>query len=79
MPRKGSTSGKAVTLCRQAVEIAPRNAAYLDSLGWAYFRMGNLAEARASFRRALDLAPGNKEIAGHMRGCMDALKDARTP
>ena len=71
--------GKSVTLCRQAVEIAPRNAAYLDSLGWAYFRAGNLAEARASFRRALDLAPGNKEIAGHMRTCMDALKEAHTP
>jgi tetratricopeptide (TPR) repeat protein len=71
--------GKSITLCRQAVEIAPRNAAYLDSLGWAYFRQNNLMEARASFRRALDLAPGNKEIAAHMRLCMDALKDVRAP
>ncbi len=71
--------GKSVMFCRQAVDIAPRNAAYLDSLGWAYFRVGNLAEARASFRRALDLAPGNKEIAGHMRACMDALKESHTP
>ncbi|MGA2379878.1 MAG: tetratricopeptide repeat protein [Spirochaetia bacterium] len=71
--------GRAVTLCRQAVELAPRNAAYLDSQGWAYFRMGNFAEARASFRRALDLAPGNKEIVGHMRACMDALKDVHSP
>jgi Flp pilus assembly protein TadD len=70
---------KAVTLCRQAVEIAPRNAAYLDSLGWAYFRQNNFAEARTSFRRALDLAPGNKEIAAHMRLCMEALKDVRAP
>jgi len=69
----------AVTLCRQAVDIAPRNAAYLDSLGWAYFRQNNLAEARTNFRRALDLAPGNKEIASHMRMCMDALKDVRAP
>jgi len=70
---------RAVTLCRQAVDIAPRNAAYLDSLGWAQFRQNNLAEARTSFRRALDLAPGNKEIAAHMRLCMDALKDVRGP
>ena len=52
--------GRAVTLCRQAVDLAPRNAAYLDSLGWAYFRMGNYAEARSTFRRALDLAPGEQ-------------------
>ncbi len=66
--------GKALTLCRQAVEVAPRNAAYLDSLGWAHFRLGDFAEARTTFRRALDLAPGNKEIAAHMRSAMDALK-----
>ncbi len=67
--------GKALTLCRQAVEISPRNAAYLDSLGWAYYRLGDYGEARATFRRALDLAPGNREIAGHMRSCMDRLKE----
>lgn len=66
--------GKALTCCRQAVEVAPRNAAYLDSLGWVYFRMGDFAEARTTFRRALDLSPGNKEIAAHMRSAMDALK-----
>jgi tetratricopeptide (TPR) repeat protein len=67
--------GKALTLCRQAVELSPRNAAYLDSLGWASYRLGDYAEARAAFRRALDLAPGNKEIAGHMRACMERLKE----
>jgi tetratricopeptide (TPR) repeat protein len=70
---------RAVSLCRQAVDLAPRNAAYLDSLGWAYFRQGNLLEARTNFRRALDLAPGNKDIAAHIRLCMDALKDVKTP
>ena len=70
---------KAVSLCRQAVEVAPRNAAYLDSLGWALFRVGNLDESRILFRRALDLAPGNREIASHMRALMDALKDLSKP
>jgi len=66
--------GKALTCCRQAVDLAPRNAAYLDSLGWAYYRLGDFSEARASFRKALDQAPGNKEIAAHLRSAMDALK-----
>jgi tetratricopeptide (TPR) repeat protein len=72
-------AARAVSLCRQAVDLAPRNAAYLDSLGWAYFRQGNLLEARANFRRALELAPGNKDIAAHIRLCIDALKDVKTP
>lgn len=70
---------KAISLCRQAVEVAPRNAAYLDSLGWALFRVGNLDESRLLFRRALDLAPGNREIASHMRALMDALKHVSRP
>jgi tetratricopeptide (TPR) repeat protein len=65
---------RGIQLCRQAVEINPRNPAYLDSLGWAYFRAGNLSEAKASLRRALDIAPGNREIAVHMREVLDALK-----
>jgi Flp pilus assembly protein TadD len=72
-------AARAVSLCRQAVELAPRNAAYLDSLGWAYFRQGSFLDARANFRRALELAPGNKDIAAHIRLCMDALKDVKRP
>jgi len=70
---------KAIQLCRQAVEIAPRNPAYLDSLGWAHYRQGNFVEARMQFRRALDLSPGNRDIATHMRVTMDALRDVSAP
>jgi len=65
---------RGIQLCRQAVELNPRNPAYHDSLGWAYYRAGNLTEAKASLRRALDLAPGNREIAVHLREVLDALK-----
>jgi len=65
---------RGIQLCRQAVEINPRNPAYLDSLGWACYRAGNLPEAKASLRRALDLAPGNREIAVHLREVLDAMK-----
>ena len=70
---------KAVSLCRQAVEASPRNPAYLDSLGWALVRQGSQTDAKACFRRALDLAPGNKEIASHMRALMEKMKGASSP
>lgn len=70
---------RGIQLCRQAVELNPRNAAYHDSLGWAYYRAGNLSEAKSSLRRALDLAPGNREIAVHLKEVLDAMKKGSAP
>jgi tetratricopeptide (TPR) repeat protein len=58
---------RALRFCRQAVEKNPRNPAYLDSLGWAYYQGGDIAEARNWLRRALDLAPQSEEIRVHMK------------
>ena len=32
----------AVKACETALELAPDNPAYLDSIGWAYFKKGNI-------------------------------------
>ncbi|MDR2101673.1 MAG: tetratricopeptide repeat protein [Treponema sp.] len=53
--------------CRRAVDRKPQSAAYLDSLGWAYFKSGERSEARTWLRRALDLAPQDREVRNHMR------------
>jgi len=53
--------------CKKAVDSRPKNAAYLDSLGWAYFKNGELLEARTWLRRALDAAPNEKLIKEHFR------------
>lgn len=53
--------------CRKAVDLRPQNAAYLDSLGWAYFKNGELLEARTWLRRAAEAAPEEKEIQQHLR------------
>ena len=53
--------------CKKAVDLKPQNAAYLDSLGWAYYKNGELLEARTWLRRALDAAPQEKLIREHLR------------
>lgn len=60
-------TNRGLDLCRKAVEKRPNSPAYLDSLGWAYFKSGDLTEARSYLRRALDLAPRQKEISHHMK------------
>lgn len=63
---------KGLILCKKAVEKRPQNAAYMDSLGWAYFKNGDLLEARTWIRRALDLMPRHPEIKNHMRTVLGA-------
>jgi tetratricopeptide (TPR) repeat protein len=53
--------------CRKAVDLKPQSAAYLDSLGWAFFKNGELLEARTWLRRAVEAAPQQKEIREHYR------------
>lgn len=44
---------EAFDLIQQAVKIDPTNPSYLDSLGWAYFKLGKLPEAEKNLRQAL--------------------------
>jgi len=44
---------EALDLIRRAVDQEPTNSAFLDSLGWVYYRMNKLDEAEDSLRRAL--------------------------
>ena len=53
--------------CKKAVNLKPQNPAYHDSLGWAYFKNGELLEARTWLRRALEAAPHLKEIKEHIK------------
>jgi tetratricopeptide (TPR) repeat protein len=63
----GTDIQRGLELCRKAVDKRPQSPAYLDSLGWAYYKSGQLTEARHWLRRALDLAPRQKDISSHMK------------
>ena len=58
---------RALRLCRKAVDYKPQSAAYLDSLGWAYYKSGEVIEARTWLRRALEIAPNEEVIKKHFK------------
>ena len=51
----GINLDESFALINQAVEADPENPAYLDSLGWAAFKLGRLEEAQRWLRRAIEL------------------------
>ncbi len=57
---------QARVLLEKAVAREPRNGAYRDSLGWAYFRLGNYAAAETNLREAQRRDPDDATIAEHL-------------
>jgi len=57
---------RAREMLEKAVAREPRNAAYLDSLGWAYFRLGELQNADKNLREAYRREPADPTIEEHI-------------
>jgi tetratricopeptide (TPR) repeat protein len=57
---------EALTLIKRAIDLDPQNGAYLDSLGWAYFKLGNYDQAEENLRRAADKSPNDATIQDHL-------------
>lgn len=55
---RGENVDQATQMIRKAVAADPLRAAYLDSLGWAYYKQGNFGEARLYLERAVRLREG---------------------
>lgn len=74
---RGQNLARALELVQRAVALDPDNGAYVDSLGWAYYRMGNFVEAREKLERAVELVPEDPVIFDHLGDVYAALGDTR--
>jgi tetratricopeptide (TPR) repeat protein len=63
---RGERLPEAIELIKRAVEIEPENASFLDSLGWAQFRSGKVAEAEKSLTEAAKRNPSSAAIQHHL-------------
>jgi tetratricopeptide (TPR) repeat protein len=70
----GVNLDEAVGLAKKALESDPDNGAYLDSLGWIYFKKGMYNEALAELEKAVKSDPGDPTIKGHLETVRKKLK-----
>jgi tetratricopeptide (TPR) repeat protein len=63
---KGVHLERARDFLEKAVAREPRNGAYRDSLGWAFFRLGNLDAAEKNLREAARREPDDATIEEHL-------------
>ncbi len=56
----------AFKMLRQAVDLSPRDGMIIDSLGWAYYRLGRYDDATRELEKAIELKPGDPTINDHL-------------
>jgi tetratricopeptide (TPR) repeat protein len=57
---------EAQKMIQRAVELDPQNGAYLDSLGWVYYRQNMLDQAENQLRKALEKMNGDPTVHDHL-------------
>ena len=62
----GENLDEGLEMIRKAVSIQPNSGAYIDSLGWAYYRLGRFEEAVTELERALTLETSDPVIHDHL-------------
>jgi tetratricopeptide (TPR) repeat protein len=70
---RGERLEEAVTLIDRALAIDPDNGSYLDSLGWAYFKLRRHEAARQYLSRAAAQLPSNSVVQDHLGDALAAL------
>jgi tetratricopeptide (TPR) repeat protein len=63
---RGQKLDEAVQLINRALAIDEDNPSYLDSLGWAYFRLKRLEDARGPLERAAAAMPQSSVVQDHL-------------
>jgi tetratricopeptide (TPR) repeat protein len=63
---QGLNLDKALKMIRRAVELRPNDGYIVDSLGWAYFRLGKYDESTSELERAIELKPEDPVINDHL-------------
>jgi tetratricopeptide (TPR) repeat protein len=63
---RGLRLEEATELVKRALVEEPYNGAYLDSLGWTYFKQNRLAEAEGSLRKAVERNGHDPTILDHL-------------
>jgi tetratricopeptide (TPR) repeat protein len=63
---QGTNLDEGMKMIKRAVDQRPDDGYIVDSLGWAYYRIGNYDEAVKNLERAIDLKPEDPTINDHL-------------
>ena len=62
----GMNIDQSFVMLKRAVELQPRDGYIIDSLGWAYFKLGLYEDAVRELERAVDIKPSDPVLNDHL-------------
>ena len=66
---------EAKEMAQKALDIRPDNPAYLDTMGWVYYKLGEYEKAKEYIESALNSGSTSAEVMEHMGDVYDKLGD----
>lgn len=75
LAERGQRLDESVSFVERALVLDPGNPAYLDSLGWAYYKQGRIDLAEAPLREASAKLPSVSVIQDHLGDLLDKRGD----
>jgi Flp pilus assembly protein TadD len=63
---RGERLQEGLALIQRAVAMQPQSGAIVDSLGWAYYRLGDYVQALEALERAVELEPAHPTLNDHL-------------
>jgi tetratricopeptide (TPR) repeat protein len=70
---RGEDLERAKELALEAIEAEPENAAYLDTVGWVYFKLEDYDRARRFIRASIDIGNASGEVYEHLGDVYEKL------
>jgi tetratricopeptide (TPR) repeat protein len=75
LSERGLQLERALVMARKALEVAPDNPSYLDTIGWIYFRLGRYRDAESFVKKAINKGEVSAVVHEHMGDIYFKLND----
>ena len=76
---RGENVDFALELATNAIRLSPRSAAYLDTVGWIYYKLDRFEDALKYIRKSLAIDASNATIKGHLDHILKEKNELKTP
>jgi len=74
LAERGEKIEYALELAKTAIRLAPDNSAYLDTIGWIYYKLGENEKALSLIRQSVEIEDTNPVVLEHLGDVLTKLK-----